>query len=222
MSDLYRQLVLGNYAPMDGQAGEPTLGALNRLYPDQGTLPGFELKSGAYNAAGLIVYNLLQHPEQDAIGYRILATVLKRLLDAEVLDALHLGDRVDHLKPFACAEEVPAAPLVEGTLRQIQVNAYERSGEARRKCIEYHGTQCAVCEFDFARVYGSAMDGYIHVHHLRPLAEIGTAYVVDPRRGLLPVCPNCHGASDSLSPDRALVIDRWKFLGFAYDVDPGQ
>ena len=35
-------------------------------------------------------------------------------------------------------------------------------------------------------------DGYIHVHHLRPLSEVGEAHAVDPIKDLRPVCPNCH------------------------------
>ena len=45
---------------------------------------------------------------------------------------------------------------------------------------------------NFGAVYGEEATGYIHVHHLRPLAEIGREYVVDPVEDLRPVCPNCH------------------------------
>ena len=40
--------------------------------------------------------------------------------------------------------------------------------------------------------YGPQAAGYIHVHHLRPLAAIGAEYVLDPVHDLVPVCPNCH------------------------------
>jgi predicted HNH restriction endonuclease len=42
------------------------------------------------------------------------------------------------------------------------------------------------------RVYGSIAQGFIHVHHLRPVSEITGAYEVDPVADLRPVCPNCH------------------------------
>ncbi len=83
-------------------------------------------------------------------------------------------------------------PLMEGATSKIIVNAYERNSEARTRCIEAHGTSCGACGMDFGAVYGPEIGGYIHVHHLRPLSEIGTAYVVDPVRDLRPVCPNCH------------------------------
>jgi len=34
--------------------------------------------------------------------------------------------------------------------------------------------------------------GFIHVHHLKPLATIGENYEVNPIDDLRPVCPNCH------------------------------
>ena len=32
----------------------------------------------------------------------------------------------------------------------------------------------------------------IHIHHIKPLFEIGETYEVDPVKDLIPVCPNCH------------------------------
>ncbi|MGB8698791.1 MAG: HNH endonuclease, partial [Thermosynechococcaceae cyanobacterium] len=31
-----------------------------------------------------------------------------------------------------------------------------------------------------------------HVHHIKPISEIGESYIVDPVTDLIPVCPNCH------------------------------
>lgn len=33
---------------------------------------------------------------------------------------------------------------------------------------------------------------YIEVHHIKPISEIGSEYVVDPEKDLIPVCFNCH------------------------------
>lgn len=82
--------------------------------------------------------------------------------------------------------------LSEGAVRVVAVNAYERNPEARRLCIEHHGTACCICGFSFGAVYGKVAEGYIHVHHLRPLSEVGGEYEVDPVEDLRPVCPNCH------------------------------
>lgn len=94
---------------------------------------------------------------------------------------------------FSLPDEVPAAvELVEGAKMRVEVNAYERSPEARRLCIAAHGSNCCICGLNFGEVYGSDAEGYIHVHHVRPLAEIGKEYVVNPVEDLRPVCPNCH------------------------------
>ena len=91
------------------------------------------------------------------------------------------------------ADEVRQAFIYrEGAVRQLFVNAYERDSRARRKCIENFGTACSVCEMQFGAVYGTPADGFIHVHHLKPLSEIGEQYEVEPVTDLRPVCPNCH------------------------------
>jgi hypothetical protein len=80
----------------------------------------------------------------------------------------------------------------EGSKRQVVVNAYERDPVARQTCIDHYGPTCVVCGFNFLAVFGPEADGFIHVHHLTPLSEIGTEYTVDPINDLRPVCPNCH------------------------------
>ncbi|MDD2883114.1 MAG: HNH endonuclease [Rhodoferax sp.] len=94
--------------------------------------------------------------------------------------------------------------LVEGAVRQVTLNAYERSREAQTKCKVAHGCQCAVCGFDFGLVYGPDMVGFIHVHHIEPLASIGAEHLVDPIKDLRPVCPNCHAVIHSVSPPRSI------------------
>lgn len=92
------------------------------------------------------------------------------------------------------AEEVSTSSgHVEGMQRTVVVNVYERSAEARSACINHHGLACAVCDLVFSERYGEIGDGFIHVHHLRVISRRGgVAYVVDPVRDLVPVCPNCH------------------------------
>lgn len=80
----------------------------------------------------------------------------------------------------------------EGALRQIWVNAYERSREAREACLRQLGTKCKACLVDLGERYGEIGEGFIHVHHIRQLADIGDEYVLDPVADLVPVCPNCH------------------------------
>jgi hypothetical protein len=111
------------------------------------------------------------------------------------------------------AEEVPGAEvLFEGAVKSIQVNAYERNQKARRQCIQHYGPICQVCGFDFAKQYGDIFEGFIHVHHLVPLAAIGKKYEIDPIHDLRPVCANCHAVihfgkkERSLEEVRAMMI----------------
>jgi predicted HNH restriction endonuclease len=87
-------------------------------------------------------------------------------------------------------EEVQSLP--EGAAFKRLVNAYERNPLARQQCIKKYGAECYVCGFSFGATYGAVMDGFIHVHHLRPLSEVGKEYKINPIADLRPVCPNCH------------------------------
>lgn len=108
-------------------------------------------------------------------------------------------------------DEVPdAQTYFEGATRQVSVNVYERNPKARAECIRIHGLICSICDFDFEEVYGKIGIGFIHIHHLRNLADVGESYEVDPEKDLIPVCPNCHAMlhrSEAPSPQelRALV-----------------
>lgn len=88
----------------------------------------------------------------------------------------------------------------EGAVRQVSVNAYERNPQAREACIAHYGTRCYVCHIDFGELYGPAVKGFIHVHHLCPLSSTGEGYKVDPSVDLRPVCPNCHAVIHSRTP----------------------
>jgi 5-methylcytosine-specific restriction protein A len=138
-----------------------------------------------------------------------LATVVPLLggLGFEVV-ALGINDNT-----AALAEEVPDS-MWEGGKRTVSINAYERSAEARAKCIEAHGSSCAICGFDFGRIYGDKFHGFIHVHHKTPVSQVGAKYKVNPEKDLIPVCPNCHAiihyGNETRSVDdvRSLFIEK--------------
>ena len=94
--------------------------------------------------------------------------------------------------PQTLGEVADSETHQEGAVHRVWVNRYERDPKARDKCIEHHGTRCAVCELDFERRYGEIGKGFIHVHHLRPLSRLKSKYRLDPLKHLVPVCPNCH------------------------------
>ena len=82
--------------------------------------------------------------------------------------------------------------ITEGKKISVQVNRYERSAKGRAECIKFHGLDCAVCGLNFKKVYGEIGRNFIHVHHTNPLASKNTEYLLDPKKDLRPVCPNCH------------------------------
>jgi 5-methylcytosine-specific restriction protein A len=85
-----------------------------------------------------------------------------------------------------------SALLREGAYKSIKVNAFERNPVARDECLKHNGVVCMICGFDFEKHYGELGAGFIHVHHIVPISDIGSAYEVDPAKDLIPVCPNCH------------------------------
>ncbi len=93
----------------------------------------------------------------------------------------------------------------EGASRKISINTYERNSDARKKCIEHYGYQCAVCLFAFESFFGEIGKNYIHVHHVIPLADIGKEYELNPINDLIPVCPNCHAIIHRTRPPLTII-----------------
>ena len=107
------------------------------------------------------------------------------------------GDSGKHYDP----NELPESELLpEGAKQTVVVNRYERNASARTACIQRWGLDCAVCGFNFEANFGTRGAGYIHVHHLKPLGEIGAEYQLDPVNDLRPVCPNCHAMLHASTP----------------------
>ena len=110
-------------------------------------------------------------------------------------------DKITIRPETSLSEEVLVGQtFAEGNVQRIVVNRYERDLRARKACISRHGTICSVCGFDFAKIYGEAMAGFTHVHHLKPLATVGEGYQIDPVCDLRPVCPNCHAVIHRREP----------------------
>lgn len=98
---------------------------------------------------------------------------------------------------FHLPDEEPVLPgmsirHLEGARTNVNVNRVERSAKARAECIKAKGLNCLVCGLNFADYYGEIGTGFIHVHHVSPIAETEGEYRVDPVNDLEPVCPNCH------------------------------
>jgi 5-methylcytosine-specific restriction protein A len=101
---------------------------------------------------------------------------------------------------FIYPDDIENDNLFEGTKKQITVNAYERSSQARQECINKYGYKCVICDFDFEKIYGDIGKNFIHVHHIKPLSEIDEKYKINPIEDLRPVCPNCHAMLHKRKP----------------------
>ena len=100
----------------------------------------------------------------------------------------------------AAPSALASAHFIEGAMRRVASNSYERNAEARRKCIEVFGPTCVICGVNFQLAYGASATGFIHVHHVTPLSAIGQSYEVNPFTDLVPLCPNCHSVVHLVSP----------------------
>lgn len=120
--------------------------------------------------------------------------------------AIDQDDKVFHLP-----EELDTSVnFTEGTATRIYVNSYERSRDARQKCLDHHGYKCNGCGFDFEKRYGSIGANFIHVHHLQPIHSIKEEYQIDPINDLVPICPNCHAMVHRKNPP--LTMDKLRNL----------
>lgn len=107
------------------------------------------------------------------------------------IEEIILQDLREPIVPLS-EEVLSTGKLTEGAVCRVTVNAYERNPVARSRCIGHYGPTCIVCRFNFGAVYGLFAERFIHVHHIKPLSEVGEEYEVDPIADLRPVCANCH------------------------------
>ena len=104
----------------------------------------------------------------------------------------------------------PEGKYVEGARKTIHVNTYERDPRAREECLKHHGFGCAVCGLVFEQRYGDLGKHFIHVHHLKPLALCDSAYELNAKEDLRPVCPNCHAMLHRVDKKTVLTIEELK------------
>ena len=76
----------------------------------------------------------------------------------------------------------------------------ERSQKLRTAAIAHYTAdgiiKCAVCGFDFKKTYGELGDGYIQMHHEKPIYQYSDAgfeeYISEAVKNMKPLCANCH------------------------------
>lgn len=99
-------------------------------------------------------------------------------------------DKDPSLKLEGTREELTTI-FIEGGKKVIYSSKYERNPKLRDAAIRIHGLTCQVCSFNFKENFGSLGEGFIHVHHLKPISEAERGEV-NPENDLTVLCPNCH------------------------------
>jgi|GEM_PF-2925578 len=80
----------------------------------------------------------------------------------------------------------------EGNKKTKFVTYYERDPKNRKEAIRIHGCTCRGCDMNFEKRYGPHGKDFIHVHHLKPVAQFEKPKKIDPESDLTVLCPNCH------------------------------
>ncbi len=87
----------------------------------------------------------------------------------------------------------PESPIefTEGAIEEMVVELRKRDPRLKTSAIEVYGTICQICGFDFSDVYGELGEGYIELHHIRPLSESNETQQTT-LDDVAMVCSNCH------------------------------
>lgn len=168
------------------------------------------LMTGSARADDLYEFHLADGSRKVGRQYLVIKSVELALAWIAARLGSGTGPNVEPLPDWRPDEVTEDEVHVEGALRRVTVNAYERDPEARRRCIDRHKPICQACTFDFEATYGDIGRGFIHVHHKVELSSIGGEYVVDPITDLVPVCPNCHAMLHTRKP--ALTIEELRAI----------
>lgn len=192
-----------------GEAGRHTFCAVLSVCRDAGA------------EISLLVNGVAHNPDDDALWaspWRSLELVIRRGMlainegdtDADMRQIELWSSRaavaIIALLPLEVAdgEIIETAPellgLPEGAKSRIEVNRYERDRRNRAAALAIHGYRCKACGLDMGERYGPNAVGLIEVHHVTPVSEIGHGYIIDPRKDLIPLCPNCHSVAHRRTP----------------------
>lgn len=108
----------------------------------------------------------------------------------------------------------------EGTTRSKNVKVRERSGKLRDAAIAFYSQngkiRCAVCDFCFEEMYGELGQGFIEIHHEKPIFQYdekgSEQFIADAIKNVKPVCPNCHRMLHRNSKEPLSIKDLKKIM----------
>ena len=129
----------------------------------------------------------------------------------EVLDAVVRTQGTDR-RVYVYSEE---EQFTEGRVGEVTSLTRVRSRKLRQAAAAHYtapdGTiRCAVCGFCFAERYGPLGEGFIEIHHEKPVFQMSdegfTDYLGTAVQNVKPLCANCHRMIHR-DPRRPLTID---------------
>jgi len=116
---------------------------------------------------------------------------------AELLDrAVGLNPRLqDHIQRKAKTKKPRSGKIKtsfsEGGIDEITCEVKHRDPALKPGAIAKYGYGCMVCNFNFLEAYGDAGEGYIELHHLKPISKRKGKHTVTVEEVIV-VCANCH------------------------------
>jgi 5-methylcytosine-specific restriction endonuclease McrA len=120
----------------------------------------------------------------------------------------------DTLSAEEQVENNPHKVFSEARRLKAETYFFARNPRLAQKAKEYYGTRCQVCGFDFGEFYGPWGEGYIELHHLRPLSERPEEeweeQLLTEISDVTVLCANCHRMIHRKRP--ALSIQELKKL----------
>lgn len=137
----------------------------------------------------------------------------------EALSKIRIGtpNKQEDANLFEEDVEEKGINVAEGKVRTASLKIYERSAKLRDAAIRHFtidgSIPCRVCGFDFAKIYGTYGEGFIEIHHLKPVFSYGDEGIEktldEALSNLVPLCSNCHRMIHR-KRDRMLTIEELK------------
>lgn len=147
---------------------------------------------------------------------RVWGSLLFRYIDDDEADAMWAAvAEFSEPVPTTVARDLEAVrteeTYVEGTPVTHLVSRYERNPDLRAAAVSIHGTRCQVCGMAFPERYGGLGEGFIEVHHIKPVADYEGEVIVNPETEMAVVCANCHRMLHR-KPNQPLTVSQLKAI----------
>ncbi|SFC56633.1 HNH endonuclease [Butyrivibrio sp. YAB3001] len=105
----------------------------------------------------------------------------------------------------------------EGLVESKHTKVRARSKALRDAAILYYsqkgGLRCDVCDFCFSEKYGELGDGFIEIHHIKPICQYSEKgkemFIKEAVQYVRPLCSNCHRMIHR-NPQKPLTIEELK------------